>query len=37
MVSLSRDPGLRFNKAHLERGKAEPTEVWLHLEARSGR
>lgn len=37
MVSLSRDPGLSLNKAHLERGKAEPTEVWLHLEPRPGR
>lgn len=26
-----------LNKAHLERGKAEPTEVWLHLEPRPGR
>lgn len=32
-------PGSRslLNKAHLERGKAEPTEVWLHLEPRPGR
>lgn len=32
-------PGSRssLNQAHLERGKAEPTEAWLHLEQQPGR